>query len=54
MNLNTLNIKYFPTILPGSVWCVLSNYLIAQVNIANDKIEIIVGSYKYEYNAYRV
>ena len=31
--------------------CFINN-LTAQVNIGNDKIEIIVGSYKYEYNAY--
>ena len=33
------------------VFMCLSNYLIAQ-DIAKDKIEIIVGSYKYENNAY--
>jgi len=50
MNLNTLNKKYFSTILMVVFMC-FSNYLIAQ-DIAKDKIEIIVGSYKYENNAY--
>ena len=51
MNLNTLNIKYFATIFLIVLMCFINN-LNAQVNIGNDKIEIIVGSYKYEYNAY--
>jgi len=50
MNLNTLNIKYFATIFLIVLMCFINN-LNAQVNIGNDKIEIIVGSYKYEYNA---
>ena len=41
MNLNTLNKKYFPTILMVVFMC-LSNYLIAQ-DIAKDKIEILLG-----------
>jgi len=51
MNLYTLNIKYFATIFLIVFMCFINN-LTAQVNIGNDKIEIIVGSYKYEYNAY--
>ena len=46
-----LNIKYFTTIFLLVLICVMHN-LNAQNSLYKDKIEIIVGSYKYENNAY--
>ena len=51
MNLNTLNIKYFATTFLLVFICVMNN-LNAQNTLNRDKIEIIIGSYKYENNAY--
>ena len=46
-----LNVKYFTTIFLLALTCVGQN-LNAQNSSDKDKIEIIVGSYKYENNAY--
>jgi len=51
MNLNTLNIKYFATTFLLVFICVMNN-LNAQNTLNRDKIEIIIGSYKNENNAY--
>ena len=46
-----LNVKYFTATFLFVLSCVWQN-LNAQNISDKDKIEIIVGSYKYEYNAY--
>ena len=46
-----LNVKYFTTIIFLALTCVGQN-LNAQNSSEKDKIEIIVGSYKYYNNAY--
>ena len=46
-----LNVKYFTAIFLLALTCGAHN-LNAQNSSDKDKIEIIVGSYKYENNAY--